>query len=90
MRQIEPPLHNREQLEERAAWARNLLADPMFQQMCSEMEQSALAELRGIPLGELTAHGPHARVRVLNEVRTYLQNMVTDLKIADGRIARKV
>jgi hypothetical protein len=74
-------LPNREQVEELAAEARSLLNSPALVEAFDRIEDQALAELRTIPVGDLTAHVPHARIYALNELKATLQSFVTDLEM---------
>jgi hypothetical protein len=53
----------------------------MFQRVVALLEAEAVDELRGIPVGSLTAHAPHAKLVVLAEIKATLSSYVTDGKM---------
>jgi hypothetical protein len=70
-----------QEIDERAAEARNIIASPFFQMMFAELEQEYVNQLIQADVGELTASTAHASIKVLAHVKSKLQSYIDDVAL---------
>lgn len=73
------------QIEEDAADAAAILADPGFQRLMRDIRSEWLAELTSAGLEDLTAQRAHANIRGLDALVERLKSRITDRQFAAKR-----
>jgi hypothetical protein len=68
-------------VEERALEAAELLDNPLFKEALDEVYSRALGTLLNADVGSLTAGTAHATMRAIHDIRSQLEQYVTDHKM---------
>jgi len=71
------------EVEERAASARAIINDPVFQDAFDMLHSQYLGILLQADVGGLTASTAHASIKVLHDVRSAFESMILDKKMHD-------
>lgn len=80
-----PPRRNNYELDERAAEATFLLNHPMLREVFEGLAERYMAQISASAVGSEDLMAAHAKFKVLHEVKSDLQGIVNDKKMADKR-----
>jgi len=73
------------ELDERAAEARFILSNPIFQEAINELRERYIKQMMVASIGSDQATSSHAKLVVIEEVIAELSAVVTDQKMASQR-----
>lgn len=75
-----PPLSDLE-IDNKAAEAKDLLANPLLQEALGTVYSAAVQQLLNADVGSLTAATAHAMMKTIPAVRTQLESYINDAKV---------
>ena len=73
------------EIDEKAAEAQALLDNPVFKSAINDVYSRALGTLLSADVGSLTASTAHATIKAIHDIRTQLENYITDNKMRKQR-----
>ena len=69
------------QIDERAAEARDILHNPVFQEAMDDIYSRAVGTLSNVEVGGLTATSAHATMKAIIDIKMQLEQYITDHKM---------